>query len=86
MDIGQGKACAAGHQLRRIINSGELKGFGGEGDATIRVGDGVVEGDGAVEVSIRVVDVRATSIRGDGTAIGGETADGELTLFWIGEA
>ena len=68
------------------LTAARLKGFGGEGDATIGVGDGVVEGDGAVEVGIRVVDVRAISIRGDGTAIGGETADGELTLFWIGEA
>ena len=73
-------------QLRGIVDSSELKGFGCESDATIGVRDGVVESDGAVEVGIWAVDVRAISIRGDGTTIGGETADGELTLFWIGEA
>ena len=72
LDVGELNG-ATGEEFRSVVDGGDGEGLGGEGLAAVRVRNDVVEGDGAVEVSVWREGVTGGGVTGDGACIGGES-------------
>jgi len=77
LDAAEGELSA--DALRSVVDGCDVEGVGGESGGTICVGDGIGDGDVAVEVGLRCVGPASGGAAADGARGNGEVVDGELS-------